>query len=135
MIFRDASKDDVKRCLELARQEDEKYWTESDFIGCIENTDSIFLVVEVDGVIAGYTIGYIVPTKFDEAMVHETRIDPEFRGQKLGTKIVDEFCKKAFEKCAKTVYAMIEEKIKPFYIESCGFKETGHWVEASLKAE
>ena len=66
-------------------------------------------------------------------MIHESRIDLNFRGKKLGTKLVNEFCKEAFRKGAKIAYAMIEPELKPFYIGSCNFKETGNWIETSIE--
>ncbi|MBU0980401.1 MAG: GNAT family N-acetyltransferase [Nanoarchaeota archaeon] len=133
MLFRNASIKDVNHCTQLAKQENESYWTKLDFFNCIQNTNAIFLVVEIDNNLVGYLTGFIVPTKNDEALIHELRIDLKYRGQKIGTKLVDKFCKEAFRKGAKTIYAMIEPKLKSFYIDSCKFKESGNWIEASRK--
>jgi N-acetylglutamate synthase-like GNAT family acetyltransferase len=135
MIFRNATPKDVDRCIHLAKQENEDYWNKSDFENSIQNDNAIFLVVEIDGIVAGYVTGFVVPTKNDEAMVHESRIDLNFRRKKLGTKLVNEFCKEAFRKGAKIVYAMIESELKPFYINSCNFKETGNWIETSIRLQ
>ncbi len=135
MIYRNASIDDVDSCLVLSSQQNEKYWTKKDFVNCINNSNCIFIVAEEERNLLGYVIGYIVPTKCNEAMVHESRVDINKRGKKIGTKLVQEFCNEAFSKGANVVYALIESKLKPFYVDSCDFKETGKWIETSKKID
>ncbi len=133
MIIRNASLNDVDSCFIISSQENENYWTKEDFVNCIKNTNAIILIAEENDKIVGYITGYIVPTKNDEAMVHESRIDTNHRGKKIGTKLVQEFCNEAFGKNVKIVYALIESKLKPFYINSCNFKKTGNWIETSIR--
>jgi hypothetical protein len=68
-------------------------------------------------------------------LIHKSRVDLNFRRKKLGTKLVDEFCKEAFRKSVRIVFAMIESELKPFYIDSCNFKQTGNWIETSIKIQ
>lgn len=133
MKIRSAIVDDVNVCLNISMQENETNWTKQDFAESITNVNSIFLVAEEESKVVGYVIGYIVPTKKDEAMLHETRIDVNYRGKKIVTKLVQEFCNQAFCKKVKVVYALIENQLKPFYVDSCDFKETGKWVETSKR--
>lgn len=128
MLIRDTNTNDIENCLNL---DNENYWTKRDFSESIKNKMAIFLVAEDNDIIMGFVIGFIVPTKFYEAIIHETRVDENFRGKRIGTKLVNEFCAQAEEKGVKTVYAMIESALKPFYLDACGFSETGKWVEAS----
>lgn len=81
----------------------------------------------------GYSLGFIVPTKRTEALMHETRVDLKCRGKKVGTKLVDAVCKTLFSQGVEVIYAMIEPKLKPFYINSCKFKETGKWIEVEKR--
>ena len=135
MIIRKARTSDIQDCLNISRQRDEKdkYWLKEDFLKNIKDKYAVFLVAEEKGSIFGYCIGYIVPTKRTEAMVHETRVDLNYRGRDIGTKLVNALCRALFNKNAKGVYALFEPKVKPFYINSCGFRQTGNWLEASRK--
>jgi hypothetical protein len=64
-------------------------------------------------------------------MLHETRTDLASRGQKIGTRLVEAFCDEAFRRGATVIYALIQDELKPFYLEACLFKVTGKWLEAS----
>ncbi len=68
-------------------------------------------------------------------MIHGSRIDLGYRGQKIDTKLVSEFCKEAYRRGARVIYAMIEPELRPVYINSCNFKETGKWIEASVRLD
>ncbi len=133
MIIRKARASDIEDCLNISRQRDEKekYWLKEDFLRNVRDKYAAFIVAEEKGKVVGYCIGYIVPTKRTEAMVHETRVDIEARGKRVGTKLVNALCKVLFSKNVKGVYALIEPKVKSFYINSCKFKQKGKWLEAS----
>ena len=131
MLIQKASVKDIETCLKLAQQEGETYWAFQDFDQATTNKNSIFLAATEDDKILGYVIGFIVPTKTNEAMIHETRTDLASRGKKVGTKLVEAFCDEAFRRGATVIYALIEEELKPFYLDACHFNETGMWIEAS----
>ncbi len=61
MLFRNATMKDVDQCIRLAKQENKEYWSRPDFEKSVEN--AIFLVAEIDNIVVGYIIGFIVPTK------------------------------------------------------------------------
>lgn len=131
MLMRNAKVRDLEPCITLAQQEGETYWTFSDFDRSISNKNAIFLVAAEGDEIRGYITGFIVPTKANEAMIHETRTDLASRGKKIGTRLVEAFCDEAFRRGATVIYALIKDELKPFYLDACHFKETGHWIEAS----
>jgi len=133
METRKAQKKDISACLIIAGQENEKYWNKKDFHQSIKSQSAIFLVAEENKKIIGYVIGFITPTKPTEAMIHQTKIDKNQRKRRIGTELVNNFCQKAFQKGAKIVYALIEPELKKFYINSCRFKKSGHWLEVSKK--
>ena len=133
MIVRRGKKNDIAACMKLSESENKGYWTRPDFARCVSDKHVIFLVAEENKKLAGFINGFIVPTKLAEAMIHETRVDPKQRGRDIGTKMVDAFCKAAFKKGARTVYALIDKNLEPFYIESCKFKKSGFWIETSKK--
>lgn len=131
MIIRKGKKGDIPSCMKLSESENKGYWTKSDFERCVSDKQVIFLVALENGKLVGFINGFIVPTKLIEAMIHETRVNLKQRGKNIGTEMVDAFCKEAFRKGVKTVYALIDKKLEPFYIKSCKFKRSGFWIETS----
>ena len=131
MNIRNAEVRDIEPCLKLAQQEGETYWTVDDLSESIISDKAIFLVAADDDKTLGFVTGFIVPTKANEAMLHETRTDLASRGNKIGTRLVEAFCDEAFRLGATIIYALIENELKPFYLDACQFQETGYWIEAS----
>jgi ribosomal protein S18 acetylase RimI-like enzyme len=131
MLIRPAKKLDLKNCLKISLEDNENYWTLIDFEKSVSNKDVIFLVADNGDYIVGYIIGFFVPTKKVEVAIHETRVLNEYRGKKIGTNLVDEFCKVAFSCGAKKIYAEIEKNLSNFYIDSCNFKKIANWLEFS----
>jgi ribosomal protein S18 acetylase RimI-like enzyme len=126
MNIRPATKNDTDACLAL---DDDQYWAKEDFQKAIKNANAIFLVAEQGATIIGYIIGFIVPTKTDEAMLHETRVAKIHRKKRIGTRLVNNFCKHAFQQGTKSIYAEIKPELLPFYKDSCGFEESDTWTE------
>jgi ribosomal protein S18 acetylase RimI-like enzyme len=135
MLVRKAKTDDAKQCLEIFKSDDGKYWEDSDFRNSVQHDDVIFLVAEENGVIIGYVLGFILPTKRSEALIHETRVHREERRNGIGTMLVDAFCEEAFSKGAKVVLAEIAPAHLKFYGESCGFKKTNEWIEVARRKD
>jgi ribosomal protein S18 acetylase RimI-like enzyme len=133
MMLRKAQLKDVDACCRLARQEGEKYWTKENFCNGVKDKDVVFYVAEQDGKIIGYSSGFIVPTKRSEALLHETRVHTAHRGKDIGTNLVKKVTDALFRRRVKVIYAMIEPKVKKFYMGACKFKHTGSWLEASKR--
>lgn len=133
MIIRKGKKSDSKNCLKLQKLDKRSYWRSIDFERSVTNKDVVFLVAEEDTKIVGYILGFIVPTKRTEALLHETRVDKRKRRKGIGTKLVSAFCKDVFKKKVKDIYAEIEQKHLKFYRGSCKFKVSGKWVEVVKK--
>ncbi|MBD3259449.1 GNAT family N-acetyltransferase [Candidatus Woesearchaeota archaeon] len=131
MKIRKASKSDAKACLQVFKLDKEKYWKLKDFEDAAAHKDSIFLVAEEDNKVVGYVIGYIVPTRKIEAALHETRVDKRERGKHIGAKLVDAFCREAFRRGVKSVFALIEPELAGFYCTKCKFRKTGKWIEVT----
>lgn len=130
MKTRRAKISDIKECMKIQALDKKNYWKKIDFEKMIRDNLVIFLVAEEDKKIMGYINGYICPTKRTEAMIHETRTNKNFRHKKIGTKLVNEFCKIVFKQGVKNTYVMIEPKLINFYIKSCKFKKSTKWIEA-----
>jgi N-acetylglutamate synthase-like GNAT family acetyltransferase len=129
MKIRKAAFKDANKCLKLQKLDKENYWKKRDFTSALKDKNVIFLVAEQDKKIIGYIIGYTAPTKKTDVMLHETRVSKKERGKGIGTKLVKEFCRHAFKKNGKDVYAMIEPEHCKFYIKSCGFRLSHKWLE------
>lgn len=125
MIIRKAKNKDINQCLKICKKQ---YWKKKDFEESIKDKDVVFLIAEKEKVI-GYVIGFIVPTKRKEALLHEVHVDKKERGNNIGTKLVKEFCKRIFKKGVKEIYAEIDKELKKFYMKSCKFKKSGRWIE------
>jgi ribosomal protein S18 acetylase RimI-like enzyme len=129
MKIRKAKKNDIKECLALQKLEGDNYWKSRDFENCVRDKDVIFLVAEEDKKILGYVIGYISPTRKIEAALHSTMVHKRERGKKIGTKLVDAFCKEVFKKGVEEITAEIDKEHLPFYVKSCRFKKQRSWIE------
>ena len=135
MLIRKGTEEDSEECMKLYKLDNEKYWEISDFRSSAEHADVIFLVAEEDSRIVGYILGFVTPTKREEALLIETRVHKEERGRGTGTKLVDAFCKEAFARGAKAVDALIEPQHLKFYRDACNFKEVHKWIEVDRKKE
>ncbi len=134
MKIRKATVRDAKKCLDLHdSQEKKKYWKREDFVESVKDSDVVFHVAEKDGKVIGYSSGFIVPTRRIEALMHETRVDLDHRGGKIGTMLVDSVTNELHKKGVKIIYALIEPKLKKFYVDSCKFKKSAKWLEVSKK--
>ena len=129
MKIRSAQKKDISACLSLHK---EKYWKSKDFEEAIKKRDVVFLVAE-ERKIVGYVLGFVVPTKRNEAMLHETRVHTKERNKGIGTKLVNECCKRLFKKGVNEIYAEIDKEHLPFYRDACKFSVSGKWVEVKRK--
>jgi len=120
---------DINGCLNIQKLDKENYWKDLDLKRSIKNKDVLFVIAEENGKVVGYINGFIVPTKRTEAMIHETRVDKRERKKGIGKSLVKEFCKKAFRKGVKDIYAEVKPKHLKFYEKSCKFKKSGKWIE------
>jgi ribosomal protein S18 acetylase RimI-like enzyme len=135
MLIRRGTKEDSEECMRLYELDNEKYWEISDFRSSAEHADVIFLIAEEDSRIVGYILGFVMPTKREEAMIHETRVHKKERGRGIGAMLVDAFCREASARGVKEVEAEVGSQHLKFYRDACGFKEVHKWIEVSKKKE
>ncbi|MCK5038690.1 MAG: GNAT family N-acetyltransferase [Thermoplasmata archaeon] len=128
MNIRKARKEDLRVCLDIDHRDNEYYWKPQDLENSVEDQHAIFLVAEEEQKVIGYIIGFIVPTKRAEAMIHVTRVDIPERKRGIGKKLVDDFCKEAFKRGADIVIAEIVPELLGFYRDVCGLEEKGNWI-------
>ena len=133
MLIRKATEKDVDSIFDIAISEDEDYWEIEDFDDTVGNKDVIFLVAEKEEKVVGYIIGFIVPTRRIEALLHETRVYPQIRRYGIGKQMVDAFCKEAFDRGVKVISAQVKSEHYTFYVDSCNFEKAGKWIEVVRK--
>jgi ribosomal protein S18 acetylase RimI-like enzyme len=133
MRIRDGRAGDAEECLKLQTLDNEAFWEASDFWNSAHHDDVIFLVAEEGNELLGYILGYITPTRRSEALIHETRVHRRMRRKGIGTKLVNAFCEKSFEKEAKVVLAETGPEGISFYCDACGFKEVNKWIEVARR--
>lgn len=129
MRIRKGTKQDAESCMRIVKLDKATHLKAEDFKMCATDKNAVFFVAEETKVV-GYILGFVVPTRHSEALIHETRVDKAFRGRGIGTALVEHFSSCMLSKGVKTVTAMIEPSLESFYIKSCGFKKVGNWVEA-----
>lgn len=127
--IRNAGRSDAAECHILAESDDVSNWRQRDFEASAEDEEAIFLVAEEGRQVVGYVLGFILPTKKSEALVHETRVKAEERGKGIGKDLVDAFCEEAYRRGAEIVLADIEPEHLGFYRDGCGFVVKGGWIE------
>jgi ribosomal protein S18 acetylase RimI-like enzyme len=133
MRIRKATFDDADACFALCQLDNERYWGVVDFEKSASDDNVVFLVVEEGSEVVGYILGFIVPTKRTEALLHETRVRKSERGRGIGTRLVGAFCDEAFKMGSETVLAEIAPEHLRFYRDACGFQEMHSWIEVAKK--
>lgn len=129
MKIRRAQKKDMKEFLALQESYHELYWSRKDFQTALKEKKAIFLVAEEGRKLVGMIIGFFSHTKHAEVTLHETRVLQSKQREGLGKKLVHAFCKEAFSRGAKIIYALIKDEHVPFYVDSCKFKKSDTWIE------
>lgn len=129
MAIRKAMKKDAKDCFDSFELDGESYWKLEDLEESTEDEDVVFLVAEENREVVGCVLGFILPTKRTEALIHGTWVKKQERRKGLGTRLVDAFCEEAFKRGAEIVLAEIEPDLLGFYRDSCRLQERGKWIE------
>lgn len=100
-------------------------WTEDAFFNELqENKFAVYLVIEVEEKVVGYVGTWII---IDEAHITNIAILPDYRGKRLGEKLLSEMIKTAIQLGAKTMTLEVRisnEVAKQLY-RKFGFKDGG----------
>jgi N-acetylglutamate synthase-like GNAT family acetyltransferase len=92
------------------------------------------LVAEQDRVVVGFVLGFVVPTRNAEAMIHSTMVHASHGGKGMGSSLVRRFVDIAFGIGVREIYAEVEEGPDKFY-EKCGFSKVAVWHSMRLRKE
>ena len=135
MMIRRGKPEDAERCLSIFREDKETYWDIADFVRSAKDKDVVFLVAEEDKKVIGYILGFIVPTKRTEALIHETRVERAKRKKGIGTELVNAFCEEIFKRGVEVILAEVEPELLKFYVDACKFEESRKWIEVAKKKQ
>ena len=131
MFVRKGRKSDAPGCTKVMMSDGGMHFEKSDFEKAAAHKNAVFLVAEENKKVVGYILGFIVSTKKSQALIHETRVYDGKSGKKIGTGLVDEFCKTVFSSGVKKIFAEIEPRHLDFYKDSCKFKMSGKLIEVA----
>lgn len=115
------SKDLIDEILVIESSTHSAPWSRKSFENELEHKYGVFLIALVEGKVIGYGGTWVL---VDEAHVTNVVVSPEFRGQGIGRKLMNEMLLKAREKgavCATLELRKSNEVALKLY-ESMGFK-------------
>jgi ribosomal protein S18 acetylase RimI-like enzyme len=131
-IVRIARKDDVTSCVSIQKSRNDSTFSLQNFVESISNNNAIFLVAEQEKTVVGFMLGFVVPTKKEEALIHSTMVHGSLGGKGIGRQLVRYFADYAFKtRMVKVIYAEVEDGPDKFY-EKCGFKKVFVWDSMRL---
>ena len=99
----------------------------------LESEQAVFLVVEVDGSVVGYLLGFLLPTLYANGSLlelQELMVDPDCRGRGAGSALVAEARRLAWEAGCVEV-TVPTRRAAPFYVK-LGFEETAVYLKQKL---
>jgi GNAT superfamily N-acetyltransferase len=133
MMVRLAVESDIASCLAIQASHNEQTFSAQDFRNSISDPNAILLVAESgDGAVVGFMTGFVVPTRYEEALVHSTMVNKPLEGKGIGRPLVGFFADFAFrERNVKVIYAEVEDGPDKFY-ETCGFRKVHEWHSMRL---
>jgi len=134
ITLRKAELSDVPFCLEVEASQGDSTFSGHDFRNSIIDPNVIFLVAEQNQQIRGFILGFIVPTRRREATIHSTMVHKQHSQKGIGSLLVQNFAKHAFEQGVELIYAEVEEGPDKFY-EKCGFKKVMVWHSMVLRKD
>ncbi len=122
IVIRRAEARDVDACLEIQASQMDTTFSRADYLNSSVNSNSIYLVAELESRVVGFIVGFVVPTKNSEAIVHSTMVHMSFTKRGIGSALVRGFVDFAFKQGLLRVYAEVESGPDRFY-EKCGFRK------------
>ena len=133
MIVRLAVESDIASCLAIQASHKDQTFSAQDFRNSISDPNAILLVAESgDGGVAGFMAGFVVPTRYEEALIHSTMVNKLLERKGIGLALVRFFADFAFrERSVKVIYAEVEDGPDEFY-EKCGFRKVHEWHSMRL---
>jgi ribosomal-protein-alanine N-acetyltransferase len=121
---RPARADDVRRVAEIERRSFGDPWSLASFADLVDDPRVLFLVVEADGAVAGYSV---VWTAVDESELANLAVAPEHRGRGLGALLLDAAIAAARGRNADVMFLEVREsnRVAQALYASRGFRQVG----------
>lgn len=123
-LIRKMEKRDVPRMAELEKLCFPTPWSAKALAGELKNDVALYLVLERDGVVAGYAGAWIM---YDEAHITNVAVDPNCRRQGMGMRIMLAMMRSALERGASrmTLEVRAHNYGAQALYEKCGFVKAG----------
>ena len=118
---------EIRHVPEIARLEKEIFsdpWSEKSLTDTLSGNNSLFLVCEKDGEVAGYVVCYVV---YDEAAIANVAVSPKYRRQGIAEAIISELQRRVRQRDCLTVTLEVRVSNTPAIslYEKLGFKTVG----------
>jgi len=114
MLVRVAAAADVPACVEVSASRTDTFFVEKDFLNAINDKDAIYLVAESDGKVVGYIMGYVNPTKNDEAIIQSTMVHASYGNKGIGSMLVKALAKLACVHVVENLFPMFGRLVVGF---------------------
>jgi N-acetylglutamate synthase-like GNAT family acetyltransferase len=128
---RGARQGDVSACLQASASRKDSFFTERDFTNALDDGDAIYLVAEENGKVVEFILGYVNPTKNEEAMIQSTMVHADYGCKGIGSLLVRALADSAFGRGVMRVFAEAEDGPDKFY-EKCRFRRVYEWHSMQL---
>lgn len=124
MTVREMNLDDLEQVMVIEKENFSVPWTETGFFSFLIRQDTLFLVAEESGEIAGYCGLVMAP---DEGDVTNVSVAKNRRRQGIGAMLVRELIRRAGENGVTKLYLEVRESNQAAIAlyESLGFKKDG----------
>lgn len=122
--IREMELDDLEEVMAIEKENFAVPWTETGFFSFLIRQDTLFLVAEEEGHIAGYCGVVIVP---DEGDITNVAVAKDQQGKGIGRKLVEELVVRAGQAGASKLYLEVRrsnERAIRLY-EKAGFVQNG----------
>lgn len=118
------TKTDLEQVAGIEREIFSMPWSEKAFADSLQSENTLYIVAEIDGKVAGYCGMYIA---FEEGNISNVAVAPEYRRQKIAANMLKNILKLAKEKGVTDVVLEVRETntgaIRLY--EQIGFEEVG----------
>lgn len=124
IIIRDMKLEDIDGVYEVEKSCFSDPWSKESFKKEIQNNLAKYLVAEVENKVVGYVGAWFI---VDEAHITNVAVSPQYRGQKIGDKIIKSFIDECVknEMQAMTLEVRVSNTVAQNLYKKYGFKLGG----------
>lgn len=124
MIIRSMDSEDARQVAELEKATFSLPWSEKGFLDALQMENNILIVAEEDSKILGYICMYV---SFDEGEITNVVVSPEYRGQGIGSRMMEYIFELARNKSIQRIVleVRVSNGLAIGLYNKCGFQEVG----------